>query len=436
MAQLKRDIGVIGATFIALNGVIAAGIFAMPQALADAAGAASPYLILAFGAGMVFVAIVFGELAGRFDAAGGPVVYANAALGRFAGFQMGWLYYLSRVASNAANANVLLTYAATFAPGVDQGALRLSAIAAIILLFVAINIAGVKAAVRTLNVVTIFKLAPLAVLTIWGLIAFSASIPPPQAPHEPALGELALLLVYAFVGFELATVTAGETGDAKRTVPRALVATVLGAALFYFLIQLAYVAVMQGEAPQGAPLAAVAEKLAGPLGAVLISIAAIVSVSGNLFASMIATPRLTYAMAEETSLPAWFGKLHSRFATPVNSIVVVGLLSGALAMSGAFVWLAVMSALARMMIYLTCTAALLKLRRDAPAPARQGRLLRWIAPAIAVALGVWASAQAEARSWLVLAALAGAGTLLYAVSRWRAGAASTIYGAKNLPKDS
>lgn len=431
MAELKRDIGVVGATFIALNGVVAAGIFAMPQALAEAAGAASPYLILLFGAGMVFVALVFGELAGRFDAAGGPVVYADAAFGRFAGFQMGWLYYLSRVASNAANANLLLTYAATFAPGVDQGVLRLGAITLIIIVFVAINIAGVKSAVRTLNVVTLFKIAPLAVLTIWGLIAFPGAIPPPQAPADPdAFGALALLLLYAFIGFELATVTAGETGNAKQAIPRALVATIVGAALLYFLLQLAYVAVMQGATPEGAPLAAAAERLAGPIGAVLISIAAIVSVSGNLFASTIATPRLTYAMAEEGSLPAWFGKLNARFA-PANSILVVGLISGALAMSGAFVWLAVMSALSRMIIYLTCTAALVKLRRDDPQPVKHGRVVRWATPVIAAALCIWAGAQAETRSWLVLAAFVAGGTALYAVGRWRRGAGSPIYGAKN-----
>jgi amino acid transporter len=254
-------------------------------------------------------------------------------------------------------------------------------------------------------------------------------------PENPgAFGDLALLLLYAFVGFELATVTAGETRSAKQAIPRALVATIIGAALFYCLIQLAYVAVVQGETPEGAPLAAMAEKLAGPVGAVLISIAAIISVGGNLFASMIATPRLTYAMAEEGALPGWFGKLHQRFATPVNSILVVGVIAGALAMSGAFVWLAVMSALARMIIYLTCTAALVKLRRDAPEPAAKGRVLRWAAPVIAAGLCFWAGAQAELKSWAVLAAFAAAGTLLYALGRWRSRAGSPIYG-QNLSKD-
>ena len=436
MAELKRDIGVIGATFIALNGVIGATVFAMPQAVAEAVGGAGPYLILALGAAMVFVALMFGELAGRFDNAGGPVVYVDAAFGRFAGFQAGWLYYLARVAATAANTNVLLTYAATFAPGADQGIVRLLAIAAIIFVFVAINVAGVKGAVRTLNVVTVVKLLPLIALAAWGLVAFSAAIPAPQAPAPGApIGKISLVILYAFVGFELATLTAGETADAKRALPRALVGVIVLGAVFYFAVQLAYGAIMQGAAPEGAPLAAAAGVLAGPAGAIGMAVAAIISVSGNLFASTIATPRITYAMAEEGALPKWFGAVDRRFATPVNSIVVVGIVAGTLAMTGAFVQLAIMSALARMLIYLACTGALMKLRRDAPQPAATlgGRVLRAIAPVVTIGFCVWAAAQAELKAWAVLITFAAVGAGLYAISRWRRPAASPIYSAKDSP---
>ncbi|HRO02866.1 MAG TPA: amino acid permease, partial [Terricaulis sp.] len=182
MAELKRDIGAIGAAFIALNGIVGAGIFAMPQALVDGAGAASAYLILIFGAAMVFVALVFAELAGRFDGAGGPVLYADAAFGRFAGFQAGWLFFLARAAAIGANTNAFLTYLAVFAPGVDQGAARLAVIGALMALLIAINIAGIKGAVRALNAVTVLKLLPLAVLVVWGLSAYAGSIPAPAAP--------------------------------------------------------------------------------------------------------------------------------------------------------------------------------------------------------------------------------------------------------------
>lgn len=418
---LKRDIGLIGACFIALNGVIGAGIFAMPQTLVDGAGGFSPYFILLIGVLMIAVAAVMGELAGYFDKAGGVTVYATAAFGSFAGFQIGWLYYLARLGAFAANTNVLLTYLAEYAP-VDSGALRVGVITIFTLALVAINIAGVKGAVRTLNFVTVIKVAPLVLLAGWGLIAYAPSIPAPQWPADASrLGDISLVLLYAFVGFEMATLVSGETHECKRNMPRALISTIVLMTVFYFLIQLAYVAIMQGSAPEGAPLAAAASVLAGPWGAAAITLAAIISISGNLFASMIATPRLTFAMAEAGTLPAWLGQVNRRFATPANSILLMGVIGGALAVSGAFVWLAAMSALARMVVYLTCIAGLPKLRAAAPKETRGAgsHVWRMAAPIAAGALCLWAMAQAKLDAWQFIAAFAAFGTLLYLFSRWR-----------------
>jgi len=426
MAGLRRDIGLIGAAFIALNGTVGAGIFAMPQTLVDGAGEASPYLILIFGVAMTFVALTFGELASRFETTGGPVVYTEAAFGRLVSFQAGWLYYLARIAATAANTNALLTYLAVFAPGADQGAAKLALIAVVLAILVAVNIAGVKGAVRVLNLVTLVKLTPLLLLAGWGLVAFGAAAPGPVTPSLNAAEEVGLLLLYAFIGFEMATLTAGETREAKRNMPRALVGIIVGMTLIYFLVQLAYVATMQGRTPEIAPLAAMAEILFGPWGAGAIAIAAMISIAGNVFASSIVTPRLTFAMAEAESLPKWFLAVHQRFATPANSILFFGVIGGALAMSGAFVWLAIMSALARLLVYLACALAALKLRRDAPGPKPVWGVVGRIAPVAAVALCVWAIAQAEPRAWIFVAGFLAVGLALYALARWRRGAASPI----------
>ena len=142
---------------------------------------------------------------------------------------------------------------------------------------------------------------------------------------------------------------------------------------------------------------------------------------------MLTTPRVTYALAEERSLPGWFGLLNRRFSTPGNSIAFFGIVVGALALSGAFVWLAVMSALARMVIYLVCTGALVKLRaRDGVRKSLAAHLLGAIAPLMAGALCLWAMAQAEARAWAFLIGFCFAGWALYALARWRAGKASLI----------
>lgn len=422
--MLKREIGPVGAAVIALNGIVGAGIFVMPQALAEGAGAASTTLILLFGAAMIFVALVFAELAARFDGAGGPVQYADAAFGRFAGFQAGWLFYLARASAMGANTNALLTYAAVFAPGADQGLVRIAALLILIALITAVNVAGVRAAVRTLNLVTVLKLAPLFALVIWGLFAYAPSIPAPAPPTLAEAQGLGLLLLYAFVGFEFATVTAGETRGSKRHLPRILVGVIAAMTALYALVQFAYLAVMQGRTPENAPLAAAAEILGGPVGAAAITLAAIVSIGGNVFAGMIATPRVTYALAEAGALPRWFGAVHSRFATPANSILAFGAVAGVLAVSGAFVWLAIMSSLARMLVYLICTGALVKLRSGGPEAHRTA--LGWIAPAAAAALCIWAAAQASGEAWVFLLGFVAAGTGLYALARWRRAQRSPI----------
>jgi amino acid transporter len=156
--------------------------------------------------------------------------------------------------------------------------------------------------------------------------------------------------------------------------------------------------------------------LAGPAGAAIITVTALVSIGANLFAQFITTPRLTFALAQADILPRWFGAVHRRFATPANSVIALGVITGALAISGAFVWLAVISTLARLMVYLLCAGALASLKRREPVAKA---LLGWLAITLSLVVCAWAAVQADQRAWLLLAAFALAGTGLYAFARWR-----------------
>jgi basic amino acid/polyamine antiporter, APA family len=116
-------------------------------------------------------------------------------------------------------------------------------------------------------------------------------------------------------------------------------------------------------------------------------------------------------MGVRGDLPGWFASVSSRFATPANSIAFLALASAALAISGSFVWLAVVSTLARMFVYAVTIAALPRAPERPPITA-----LHWASGAIGVAVCAWATAQADARAWLTLAALAVAGLVLYALA--------------------
>jgi amino acid transporter len=268
-----------------------------------------------------------------------------------------------------------------------------------------------------LDLLTVLKALPLIALALWGLISAAGAWPAPGAPPPfSAMEAAALLILYAFVGFENSVVPASETRDAARTVPRALIATVIATAGIYFLVQLAYVAVMAPTPVPERPLAAFAAALIGPMGALILTLTALASIAGNLTGSMTATPRVTYALAEQGSLPRWFGTISAVHATPANSVLFMGLAGIALGVTGSFVWLAVVSTLARLFVYALCIAALPKAERPGPGV--------WALIAAGLAVCAWAAAQSRWDAWAMLAGLVAAGFLLYFIARRQAGSSS------------
>lgn len=418
--RLRRDISFAGSAFLSFNGIVGAGIFALPGSLHQQFGAFSPWLFPMFGALVLLIALPLARLAARVPASGGPVAY-TAPFGRFASFQAGWLYYVARVAALAANANVFATYAGALWSPLGTGPGRIAVLLALTAAVTWVNIVGVRRAIRALDALTLLKAAPLVALAGWGLALYADGVPPP-GPPPPLSGieAAALLTLYAFVGFENSVVPAGETRSPLRTIPRALITTIVATAALYFFVQLAYVAVMPGDADPEAPLVAFAYALAGPAGAALITATALASVAGNISGSMTSTPRVTYALAGEGVLPGWFGRVSRRWATPANSILFMGALGALLAVTGSFVWLAVVSTLARMFVYGLSIAALPAAERSATGRASWS-IHALVAAGIAVCL--WGAAQSNATAWITLAALLGAGVGLYFIARRASGRA-------------
>lgn len=409
---LPRRIGFGGALLLAFNGAIGASIFALPGTLAAGFGTSAPWLFPLVGIASLLIAVPFSRSVAAFPESGGPATYGRV-FGKLAGFELGWLYYIARATAFAANLNVLVSYLARWWLGADEGSFRIGLLLVFVAAFAAINIAGVRGAMRLLSGLTVLKTAPL-LLVAAGVLAL-AGIPaagplPPVSDIEAGV----LIVFYAFVGFENATVTAGETRDPHRTLPRALLGTIGTVALLYFFVQLAFVAVFPNGLESGAdaPLLALGEWLLGPLGTLLIGLTAVFSTAGNLHSNMTTTPRVTFAMAERGELPVWLAKVSREFATPVASILFFATLVAALAVSGSFVWLAVISTLARMIVY---SITILALPR---APNRTGRLgaSYWVLGAAGVLVCSAVAAQADATAWLTLAALSAAGLLLYLVT--------------------
>lgn len=420
-SSLRRDIGFFGASFLVLNAMIGAGIFALPGKVAINAGLLSPWLFLVVGLLFLSVVLTFAELASYYDRTGGPVIYATEAFGHLAGFTTGWVIYLARMTAFAANANVMAIYLGSlfefFASDIARGAV----ITVVTVGLTWANVLGVRDGVRTMGVFTFLKVTPLVLLVLMGLQHVTGSTLIPAAPFfVEELGSTTLLLIYAYVGFETVSVTAGETSQPRSTIPKALVGTVIGTGLLYFVIVLVFVSVISADQYANATLVDVGRTLAGPFGAFAITLAAVFSIGGNLAGSMIAAPRLIFSLAENRLLPQWFGHVHARYATPDRCILIMGGMALVLALTGSFVKLAIASSVARLLGYIICIASLPAIRRNASDEVRKKayRLKGgYFIPIIALAICTWLLMQSKAESWIAVSILIAIGIFFFWIEK-------------------
>ncbi len=418
---LDRDISKLGFAAITLNGVIGAGIFALPAIAALKSGSFSPWLFLFCAALIMTVVLSFSRAASFISDTGGPIQYAGQAFGPFVGFQTGWLTYISRVAALAANTKLMVIYAGWFWAPLAAGFAHQTAVTLILVLLAVSNIVGVRRSMLLVYLFSVFKLAPLLLLILLGLphiepgLLIHATL-----PEWNTFGETVLVLLYAFVGFESAVVPAGEARDPRRDIPHALTVTVLVITGLYFLIQWISMSVIPDLGHSRTPLADVAALVMGTSGAAVLTFGAVFSIGGNCSASVLSAPRMTYALARMGSMPRWFGRIHPRFHTPANSILFYTAVALSLAWSGTFVWLAVVSTVVRLLTYMLSVAALPALERTLQTSTQQFRLRGgYIVPVLAFSLCLWLVTFAAASAWLYTAVFSLLGTVFYLLSGQR-----------------
>lgn len=399
-----------------LNGIIGAGIFGLPGRLVDAAGDFSPWLILIFGFLTLTVVWSFAALSSYFSDTGGPIKYVSQAYGPLMGFQTGWLLYIGRIAAFAANINLLFDYGAYLWHGVEPGLIRNIFIAVIVVSLTAINIYGVRRAIGAISVLTYLKLLPLILLVLLGISYIPAeNWVPGDIPNLDNTGAVVLLIFFAFTGFESALASAGETKNAKKTLPIALLIILVFSTIIYFLLQLVYVSVAPPNNGD-APLVELGRVLMGPIGGTFIIFVAMFSILGNVAGIVLFASRSSFAMAQEGTLPMWFGKVHEKYYTPSNSLLFQGGLVLILATTGTFVYLAVAGTLARMIAYAISISALPRVRKNATEEERQNAFKipgGYIIPVIGICVCIFAMTQSELRNWIYLFSFVALGTLLY-----------------------
>jgi amino acid transporter len=418
---LTRQFSVVALWLLVINGIIGAGIFGVPARAAELLGAYSPIAFVLCGLLMAPVILCFGEVSSYFRGTGGPILYTRAAFGPVVGFQTGWTFYMARMMAFAANINLLVNTLGYFIPGVDNGASRLFILFLICAALVWVNVIGARQAMQSLGILTALKLLPLAVLIGVGIW----QVPPEFLPaaHElvPAgqqWGAALIILVYAFVGFESGLVPAAEARDPQRDMPRALIWALLIATLLYGLIQSLAVATLPDLASSRRPLVDMAAMLMGPAGAALVMAGVVASVGGNVAGAMLSTPRASYMLAREGFLPRWFAGVHPVYNTPSRSVIFFGVAAFVLAAYGSFVWLASMSVLSRLLIYLLCIGAIPRLRRRfGEGEARFHLPGGYLIPILGAAVCVWLLSQVSLDAVLSTALFLAMGGGLYLFAR-------------------
>jgi basic amino acid/polyamine antiporter, APA family len=419
---LVRGIGRGSMVALFINAVIGAGIFGLPSRVHELLG---PYALLAYlGCALLVLLVVlcFAEVGSRFEQTGGPYLYARTAFGPAVGFQVGWLVWLTRVTAFAALCNLLIDYLAHFAPWLATSGGRVLVAGVATAAIAWINIRGVRTAAIVANVFTIGKLVPLVLFVAVGLFFVEpAHYVPQSTPTAADFSATMLLLVFAFTGFETATVPAGEVRDPRRTLPFAILASMAVIVPLYVLIQVVAIGTPPDLAASSTPLADAAGRFAGSLGAAVVVVGAAISITGTLNGLVLAAPRLLYGMAEQGQLPALFARTHARHRTPHLAIAATAACMLALTLSGSFLAAVALSTITRLLAYAATCLALPVLRRRERAGGIAQALFRvpggaWIV-GTALLVIVWLVAHAQPRELrnVAIAMLAGA------VLMWLAG---------------
>lgn len=405
--SLPRQIGVLGLASNAINLTLGSGIFVLPAVVAASVGAASVLAYVICGGLVTLIMLCFAEVGSKVTSSGGAYAYVETAFGSFAGFLTNSLFWFGYcMMADAAIANALVDTLSVPFPIFSHFIYKAILLIILFTFFAWINIRGVKQGTRLVEINTLAKIIPLFLLIIVGIFFIKPSnLQWSDTPSIQSLGEVSLVLFFAFIGIEASLSVSGEIKNPMRTVPRGILLGLMGILLIYLSLQTVAQGVLGDQLPleKEAPLAAVAQQLFGNWGATLILFGAAISMFGAVSGDILASPRLIYAAAKDGLLPAFFGRIHSKYITPHIAIITYAGLGLIFAISGGFQQLAILASAATLVIYLAVVIATIKLRFTEKAPEGSFKIPGGIAiPILAIFVIIWFLSHLKQQEWLAL----------------------------------
>jgi amino acid transporter len=416
--KLVRALGVPTLTASIVNATIGAGIFVLPAIVAAGLGAAAPIAFAICAVVMALVVTSFAIAGSRVSLTGGLYAYVEVAFGPYIGFLAGVLLWLTNVLAVAGVASAFVASVALILPIVQGGVGRFLCLVLIFVGLAAINIRGVRGGAGTVAAMTIAKLLPLLLFIAVGVFFIKpASLGWSVWPGADAIGKTVLLLIFAFMGIELALVPSGEVKSPARTVPRSIFLALAITTAIYIAIQLVAQGVLGAALADfaDAPLAEAASRFLGNAGRSILLAGAAISAFGYISGDILGSPRTLYAFGRNGVLPAKMAAVHPRFRTPHIAIAVHAIIAFALAVSGTFQYLALLSNIAALLLYLFCCAAAFQLirrnvRSDGAPFSIPGEK---VVPVLAVVIVLWILSHASFSEFAVAGAVLIVASLLY-----------------------
>jgi len=371
--DLKKNIGLWPAVSIVMGSVIGSGIFMKPATMAGQLG--SPVLLIAVwivgGVISIFGAMIYAELGSMFPETGGPYVYLQKIYGDFTAFLYGWSTMavintaaLASIAFVCADYGGYFIHLPHFSPAVETsvkwhipyiadiyplqnfGVKTLAIL--IIVLLTGLNYLSTRSGNALQFIATIVKTLALALL-IGGILFsgkgsvknFITNSPEFHLKGWPLLAAFIAATTGAFSSYDgwyNVNMVAGEIKDPRRNLTRSLLIGLSACILIYMLSNLAYIYVLPVGQMAHSPLVAAdaMEKVLGTTGAALIALLIVISAFGATHINLLTNARIVFAMGESRTFFAWAGKVHPRFRTPGNSVLVMGVWSSIFVISGSF----------------------------------------------------------------------------------------------------
>jgi APA family basic amino acid/polyamine antiporter len=380
---LQRKLTLFDVTNLVVGAIIGADIYVASSFGARYLGPFSLAVWVIAGVFAMVIALCFAQCAGLLPKVGGPYAYAKEAWGPFAGFIVGWALWFAELISLAVFPIAFTQYLMFFLPNLDP-LLQVLTKTIFVLFLAATNIIGVRAAGRINDLLTIAKLAPLVFFSVAGIAwvilnpaGVSANFSQPMAPFGFAnFGTALVLIFWAYAGFEISTIPAGEINEPGKTIPKAIILGISIVTVFYLTTNTLLFAVRNWTllANDTAPLATAANSMLSQnatlalIGGAIVGVGALISVAGSNESGMLGTSRLGYALAADGLFPKLFARVHPKFKTPYASIAIQSAIALVAAVVGSLSLLISVSVFFMAVSYLATCGSVFALRKNRTVP--------------------------------------------------------------------